>query len=422
MTLFALVQEIVESDGDVLVMHDGENPYVVTASGKVQPIRSVVASGTFREVVEQLLPEHLRRVFNEVGGVEYDLPPLDKFPHEHFTLVAACADDAVHAEIRRRILADDLVPEGLFEPTWEGVTDDIVASGAPAQAGSAVPAYSASAQPGSDDDLTLPTLTELWPEDATLSHDVTNFHEETGIEEMRDWPAANVHAATPTVSVNETGSTANAVLPAAFDIRAAADAEAAAAAVVAQAARDAVAEAVPAAVAVAITDAVPRAVVDAARHAAGEVTAAVVQAARDTVAGATTAAVAAAVADTVPGAVADAARHAVGNLAAAAVAQAARDTVVEAVPAAVAAAAADAMSRAVADASRHAAGEVTAAVVQAARDTVNSATTAAVAAAVADTVPGAVADAARHAVENVAAAAVAQAAREIGRASCRERV
>ena len=71
MTLFALVQEIVESDGDVLVMHDGENPYVVTASGKVQPIRSVVASGTFREVVEQLLPEHLRRVFNEVGGVEY---------------------------------------------------------------------------------------------------------------------------------------------------------------------------------------------------------------------------------------------------------------------------------------------------------------------------------------------------------------
>jgi hypothetical protein len=270
--MIALLQEMVESDGDVLVMRDGEKPYVVTASGKVQPIRSDVAAGTFREVVEQLLPQHLRDVLSEVGGVEYDLPPLGRFPHERFSVVAACVDNAMHVEIRRRILADDLVPEELFEPIREGAARDVVASGAPAQVGAAVPTYSASAQPSSDDDLTLPTFTELWPEDASLEHGVTNANAEKGIEETPDWPADNVRASAPTASVNETASTADHVLPAAFEIRA----QAGAAAAVAQAARDTVAEAVPGAVAAAMADTVPRAVADAARLAVGNVAAAAV--------------------------------------------------------------------------------------------------------------------------------------------------
>ena len=128
--MIVLLQEIVDGDGDALVMHDGAKPYVVTASGKMQPVRSLANVDTFREVVGQFLPEHLRRVLDEVGGVEYDLPPLEAFPQEQFTVIVACVDDAVHAEIRRRIRTDDLVPDEL---------------------------YSASIKPGRDDDLSLPT-------------------------------------------------------------------------------------------------------------------------------------------------------------------------------------------------------------------------------------------------------------------------
>jgi twitching motility protein PilT len=360
--MIALLQEMVDSDGHVLVMHDGDKPYFVTASGKVQPTRSPIAVDRFREVVSQLLPEHLRPVLGEVGGIEYDLPPLDEFPHEHFTVVAVFADDTVHAEIRRRIATDDLVPEELFDAVWPGRAGNVAASGAlrafRSEVGDTLPTHSTSDPSSGDNNLALQALMELWPVAAPRSHEVTHFDVDERLEGTPDGPAPNVPGPAPGASAKDPW-TAERGMPGAVDIRAIASVVATA---VAQAARDTVAETVPAAVAAAVP-----------------------------------AAVAAAVANAVPSAVADAARNAVREVAAVAVAQAARDTVADAVPAAVA--------EVVRTAARE---EVAAAVARAARETVAEAApaalVAAVSAAVADAVPDAVIDAARIAVADLAAA------------------
>jgi twitching motility protein PilT len=114
----SLLQAIVHVDGEALVMHAGDKPYVVSPTGQVDLATRGLALDAVNGIVNQLLPPELQQSLDEFGAVQHELAPLPEFPGEHFTIVAARGGDDVWVEIRRRRISDDdRVPEELFTPT-----------------------------------------------------------------------------------------------------------------------------------------------------------------------------------------------------------------------------------------------------------------------------------------------------------------
>src|ERR1700681_3798789 len=103
----SLLQAIVRVDGDALVMHAGDKPYVVSPSGQVELASRGLTLEAVNEIVKQLLPPEFQQALDELGAVQDGLQPLAEFPHEQFTVVAARGGDDIWAEIRRRRVAED---------------------------------------------------------------------------------------------------------------------------------------------------------------------------------------------------------------------------------------------------------------------------------------------------------------------------
>ncbi len=97
----SLLTAIVRADGDALVMHVGEPPYVVSASGPIQLSSRPITVDAVAGMLTQLLPADSRRVLDELGAVEYDLPPSAFADGERFTAVVARGGDDIWIEIRR---------------------------------------------------------------------------------------------------------------------------------------------------------------------------------------------------------------------------------------------------------------------------------------------------------------------------------
>ena len=97
----SLLTAIVRADGDALVMHVGEPPYVVSASGPIQLSSRPITVDAVAGMLTQLLPADSRRVLDELGAVEYDLPPSAFADGERFTAVVARGGDEIWIEIRR---------------------------------------------------------------------------------------------------------------------------------------------------------------------------------------------------------------------------------------------------------------------------------------------------------------------------------
>jgi twitching motility protein PilT len=97
----SLLTAIVRADGDALVMHVGEPPYVVSASGPIQLSSRPITVDAVAGMLAQLLPADSRRVLDELGAVEYDLPPSAFAEGERFTAVVARGGDEIWIEIRR---------------------------------------------------------------------------------------------------------------------------------------------------------------------------------------------------------------------------------------------------------------------------------------------------------------------------------
>ena len=178
----SLLNAILRLDGEALVMHVGEKPYVVAPSGQVElasrPLNFDAVSG----MVSQLLPVELQRALDEFGAVQYEFPKLDEFQGEHFSVVAARGGEDVWVEVRRRRLADDdSVPDEFFTPASpEGEVaaperdefewrpqDEAVAHVPPATAKPFVEVASAVASAAAesertDEDFSLPAAEQLW--------------------------------------------------------------------------------------------------------------------------------------------------------------------------------------------------------------------------------------------------------------------
>src|SRR5580692_120111 len=147
----SLLQAIVSTDGDALVMHVGERPYVVAPTGQVDLATRGLTFEAVNGIVNQLLPIESQRALDEFGAAQYELLPIAEFPGEQFTVVAARGGEDLWAEIRRRRVPDeDQVPMDMFGPTVPG-------------AASAADVRDMEAAAASDG-LEIPDVANLWPD------------------------------------------------------------------------------------------------------------------------------------------------------------------------------------------------------------------------------------------------------------------
>jgi twitching motility protein PilT len=116
--VLSLLHAIVRVNGDAIVMHAGDKPYVVSPTGQVDLASRGLTLEAVNGVVAQLLPVELQNALDEFGAVQHELAPMAEFPGEHFTVVVARGGDDVWTEIRRRhVPEDDRVPDDLFAPS-----------------------------------------------------------------------------------------------------------------------------------------------------------------------------------------------------------------------------------------------------------------------------------------------------------------
>src|SRR5439155_5067560 len=143
----SLLQAVIGLDGEALVIHVGEKPYVVAPSGQVELATRALTFEAVTGILEQMLPAESRQALEEFGAIQYELPPLTQYRNEHFTVVAARGGDDVWVEVRRRRAPDD-----------DAVPADIFATSA------AVPAHDPVSMAAEDSDLALPDSAQLWPD------------------------------------------------------------------------------------------------------------------------------------------------------------------------------------------------------------------------------------------------------------------
>ncbi len=98
----SLLRAIVTIDGDALVLHVGDKPYVLSSSGQIDLAPRGLTYDAVAGVIAQILPEDAQKALQEFGAAQHELAELPEFPGEHFNVVAARGGDDVWVEIRRR--------------------------------------------------------------------------------------------------------------------------------------------------------------------------------------------------------------------------------------------------------------------------------------------------------------------------------
>src|SRR5665213_3653661 len=94
----SLLQAIVQVDGEALVMHAGDKPYVVAPGGQVDLASRGLTLDAVNGIVNQLLPPEVLRALDEFGAAQHQLAARPDFPQEQFTVVAARGGDDVWVE------------------------------------------------------------------------------------------------------------------------------------------------------------------------------------------------------------------------------------------------------------------------------------------------------------------------------------
>ncbi|MFN7978106.1 MAG: ATPase, T2SS/T4P/T4SS family [Vicinamibacterales bacterium] len=97
----SLLTAVVRSDGDALVLHVGEKPYVVAAAGPVELSRQGLGLGAMEGMLSQLLSADALRSLREMGAVEHELEERPASGGDRFTVVAARGGDDIWIELRR---------------------------------------------------------------------------------------------------------------------------------------------------------------------------------------------------------------------------------------------------------------------------------------------------------------------------------
>jgi hypothetical protein len=103
----SLLSAILRADGDALVMHVGERPYVVVGTQTISISPHGLNLDAMIGMLTQLLPAESHVQLEEFGAVEYRIPEQGD---DRFAVVAARGGDDIWIEIRRRRPAEHVVP------------------------------------------------------------------------------------------------------------------------------------------------------------------------------------------------------------------------------------------------------------------------------------------------------------------------
>jgi twitching motility protein PilT len=155
--LDSLLDAIVRLEGDALVMHVGEKPYVVTTSAAMSAYRGPLAWGqvelssrvltvdAVQAMLSQVLPSELCRALDELGAIEHEIASPTGVA-DQFTVVAARGGDDIWLELRRRPVVVVQEPEAEEQPAAAGAEG----AGAAAEVGA-----DAAPQPGGGGDVAV---------------------------------------------------------------------------------------------------------------------------------------------------------------------------------------------------------------------------------------------------------------------------
>jgi twitching motility protein PilT len=119
----SLLTAIVRADGDALVLHAGERPYVVAPSGQSELASRALTLDAMKGMLGELLPPDCRRTLDEDGAVQHDLTS-GGFPDQRFTVVAARGGEDIWIEIRRHREARELAAPVELEPVMHVVAPE----------------------------------------------------------------------------------------------------------------------------------------------------------------------------------------------------------------------------------------------------------------------------------------------------------
>jgi twitching motility protein PilT len=124
--LDSLLDAIVRLDGEALVMHTGEKPYVVLSSVSISTFRGPLSWGQVElssrpltgaavlSMLGQMLSPDQSQMLNDLGAIEHEIDaPGDS--GERFTVTAARGGDDVWVEVRRRKKTPEVVAEPIAE-------------------------------------------------------------------------------------------------------------------------------------------------------------------------------------------------------------------------------------------------------------------------------------------------------------------
>jgi twitching motility protein PilT len=103
----SLLAAIVRADGEALVLHVGDRPYVISPTGRVDIATREITLAAVSGIIAQLLPPEARATLDESGAAEHGLSPVPEFPGEQFTVVVARGGADVLVEIRRLRLPEE---------------------------------------------------------------------------------------------------------------------------------------------------------------------------------------------------------------------------------------------------------------------------------------------------------------------------
>lgn len=103
----SLLTAMVRADGDAMVMHVGERPYVVAGAGTLDLSTQILNLDAMTGMLQQLLPPAVQDSLQEFGAVEHRLPAHEG---DTFTVVAARGGNDIWIEIRRRQAAVAAAP------------------------------------------------------------------------------------------------------------------------------------------------------------------------------------------------------------------------------------------------------------------------------------------------------------------------
>jgi twitching motility protein PilT len=122
----SLLTAIVRTDGDALVLHVGERPYVVAPTGQSELASRALTLEAMTGMLGELLSSEARQALAEYGAVQHDLHSPVVAEGERFAVVAAQGGDDIWIEIRRHrkpVVVEAPAPAPVSELTVEEQTE-----------------------------------------------------------------------------------------------------------------------------------------------------------------------------------------------------------------------------------------------------------------------------------------------------------